>query len=257
MQFGVCGSPEVAAIAAQAGFDYFEWGVGPYLAPREAESVFQQALARVQAAPLPCPAVNVFVPADLKITGPDADLEKLEAYARTACRRAQAGGVRVIVFGSGGARRVPEGFDRAAAWNQLVAFCRVLGPAAAQYGVTAAVEPLNRAECNILTSAAECARLVRQVNHPGVRLLVDAFHMLRDGDPFEDITANHDLLAHVHVATRANRLAPGMEDCPELTGFFTALEDSGYAGRVSIEAALPGDLPGLTRSLDLLRAWTG
>jgi sugar phosphate isomerase/epimerase len=257
MQFGVCGNPDVAGLAAQAGFDYFEWGVGPYLAPREAESAFEQSLAWVRAAALPCPAVNVFVPADLKITGPEADLEKLSAYVGTACRRAAQGGVRVIVFGSGGARRVPAGFDRAAAWQQLVDFCAVLGPAAAQHGVTAAVEPLNRAECNILTSAAECAQLVRQVNHPGVRLLVDAFHMLRDDDPFAAITANADLLAHVHVATRANRLAPGMEDCPELDGFFAALRASGYAGRVSIEAALPADLPGLTRSLEMLRAWAG
>ncbi len=80
---------------------------------------------------------------------------------------------------------------------------------------------------------------------------------LSDDDPFAAITANADLLAHVHVATRANRLAPGMEDCPELDGFFAALRASGYAGRVSIEAALPADLPGLTRSLEMLRAWAG
>lgn len=256
MQYGICCTPEMANTASQAGFDYFEGSVGGVLKPLEDEAAFQSSLAALQSAGLPCPAVNVFVPASLKITGPEANLAALQSYAQTAFRRAKAAGVKVVVFGSGGARRIPDGFDRAQAWQQLVAFCRMLGPLAAGQMVTVVVEPLNREECNVLNSVGECARLVREVNHPAVRLLVDAFHLLKDGDSLEDLAANGDLLAHVHVATLPHRLAPGMEDCA-LEPFFAALKRSGYDGRVSIEGALPETQAGLSQSLQFMRGLGG
>src|SRR5512141_1428350 len=148
MKFGVCCDPKLAHIAKAAGYDYFEWSVGDYLHPRESEAVFEAALEQVRAVGLPCPAANVFIPGDLKITGPNAHLESLEAFVRTALRRAEIAGVETIVFGSGGARRIPDGFGRDKAWEQLVQFGKMLAPIAAQHQVTIAVEPLNREECN-------------------------------------------------------------------------------------------------------------
>jgi len=49
MQCGVCGGPEIAAVAKIAGFDYFEWSVGGLLKPREPEPAFREALAAVRA----------------------------------------------------------------------------------------------------------------------------------------------------------------------------------------------------------------
>lgn len=254
MPYGLCGGPEIASLAVQAGFDYFEWSVGGLLKPREDGAAFDQALLAVRQAGLVCPAVNVFVPPDLKITGPAVNFTVLEAFATTALRRANQAGVKVIVFGSGGARRIPEGFDRAEAWKQLVAFCQMLAPLAQAQGVTVVIEPLNVAECNVLTTVGECARLARQINHPAIRLLVDAYHLLRDHDSLDDIYANHDILAHVHVATIPNRLAPGVEDC-DLGAFFKMLARSGYSGRISIEGKLPDQPDELARSLKLMKNW--
>jgi hypothetical protein len=44
MHFGICGGLELAFIAAQAGFDYFEWTVGDFLQPRDGRDAFQNAL---------------------------------------------------------------------------------------------------------------------------------------------------------------------------------------------------------------------
>src|SRR5512133_747590 len=134
MKFGVCGGPKVARIAKAAGYDYFEWGVGDLLHPREDEIVFQAALAEARAVGLPFPAANVFVPADLKITGPVVDSQALKSFVTTAFERAEQAGVERIVFGSGAARRIPDGFDRQIAWGQLVAFCQLMGPIAQQHG---------------------------------------------------------------------------------------------------------------------------
>jgi len=107
MKFGVCGGPEIARIAKDCGYDYFEWSVGELLHPREDEAVFTDALARAKSVGLPCQAANVFIPGDLKITGPAVDKQALQAFVTTALERAQKAGLKVIVFGSGCARGIP------------------------------------------------------------------------------------------------------------------------------------------------------
>ncbi len=253
MKFGVCCGPDMAETVAVAGFDYFEWSVPAFLKPLEDESAFQTALELVKAAPLPCPVLNCFVPAQLKITGPDADMAALERYVTTAFKRARTAGVDTIVFGSGGARQVPDGFAHEQAWRQLVEFCRMLAPIAAAHAVTVVVEPLNRAECNILTGVGESAELVAEVKHPSLRLLVDGYHLLKDSDPLADLIANGNYLRHVHVATIPSRLAPGAEAC-DFQPFFSALQECGYTGRVSIEGGIPQPETDLPRALQVMRA---
>lgn len=256
MKFGVCGSPALARVAARVGFDYFEMSVGALLKPRESAEMFASALAEARAVPIPCPAVNVFLPADLKVTGPQVDLAALEQYVSTACQRAKQAGVEVIVFGSGAARRVPPDFDHAAARRQIVAFLKMIAPIAARSDVTIVVEPLNQAECNILNTVAECAGVVRAVDHPGVQLLVDAYHLLKDGDSLEDVVACGDLFAHTHIATIPNRLPPGAEAC-DLAPFFQALKRGGYDGRVSVEGKIAEDEAELRTALELMRRLAG
>lgn len=253
MQYGVCGGPDLAAVAASAGYEFFEWTVGAYLKPLEEEDAFHEARALVEAAPLPCPAINCFVPGDLKITGPAADLATLETYVTTAFRRAQTAGVQIIVFGSGGARRIPDGFDRDRAHGQIVAFCRMLAPIAEAHGVTVVVEPLNQGECNVLTSVAESANLVNEVNHPALRLLVDGYHWLKDDGAVEAIVSNGPLLVHAHVATVPNRLPPGAEEC-DLETFFTALRNAGYDGCISFEGRCPEPEAQLPKALEVMKS---
>ena len=253
-QYGVCGGPEAAIAAAEAGFDYFEWTVGGLLKPREDDDAFAAALSAARAVALPCPVVNCFVPGDLKITGPAADLTALEQYVTTAFVRAQVAGIDTIVFGSGGARRIPDGVDRQSAHQQIVAFCRMAAPIALAHGVTIVLEPLNLAECNVLTTVGESAQLVREVDHPAFRLLVDAYHLLKDDDSVESIAANGDILAHVHIATVPSRLSPAAEGC-DFRPCFDALARARYAGRISIEAKIPdppSDLPGALSSMKQL-----
>lgn len=252
MKFGVCGGPDVAKIAAQAGYDYFEGGVGGLLKPLESEEAFRQALAEIRAVPIPCEALNLFVPAHLKITGPTADLAVLTDYVGRVCLRAREAGVRVIVFGSGGARQIPDGFDHAEALGQIVAFCRMCGPLAERHGLTIAIEPLRSAECNVITRVAEGADLARRVGHPAVRLLVDAYHWVQEEEPAADIEAAGDLLRHAHIATYAKRLAPGAEPC-DFVPFFRALVASGYDARVSIEGGIPNPAEELPRSLAVMK----
>ena len=235
MKLGVCVDPQYGPALADAGFSFLELHVQNHLKTLEDEDAFQAERARIQGAPIPALAANCFVPGSLKITGPDVDMPKLEQYVETALGRAQRAGIETVVFGSGGARRIPEGYDRGEAWQQLVAFGKMVGPIAEAHDVTIVVEPLNLRECNVLTTVGESGRYVQEVDHPSFLLLVDAYHWLRDKDSFDDIVRYGPLLRHVHIATEASRLPPGFEAC-DFGAFFRALRLAGYDGPVSIEA---------------------
>lgn len=256
MKFGVCGDTGLGAIAAQASYDYGEWSVAAVLKPREPEDAFRASCAALRSAELPYPVLNGFVPGDLKITGPEVDRSALEEFVATSMARAEAAGVEIIVFGSGKARLIPDGFDRAIAHQQLVAFCRMVAPLANDHGVTVVVEPLNQSECNVLTTVAECADLVNEVAQPSIRLLVDGYHLLRDGDSYESIVTHGALLAHVHIATIPNRLAPAAEDC-DFADFFDALAKANYTGRVSIEGKIHNPETELPAALAMMKKLSG
>jgi len=235
MELGVCADPKFGAALADAGFTFIELHVQNNRKTMEDEATFQAEWARIQTSPIPAPVANCFVPGSLKITGPDADLGKLEAYVEIALSRAATAGMDTIVFGSGGARRIPDGYDRGEAWKQLVAFGKLIGPIAERNGVTIVVEPLNLRECNVLNTVGESGQYVEQVDHPYFKLLVDAYHWLLDNDSYGSIIQYGPLIKHVHIATEASRKPPGFEPC-DFRPFFQALKEIGYEGKVSIES---------------------
>src|ERR1700680_3589003 len=110
MRFGVCAPIEKAADVKSAGFDFLEESVQALLQGLVDDSQWK-GMDRVRAAALPVYAANLLVPGDLKIVGPAVDSAKLRAYMSNVLRRAGKAGIQWLVFGSAGARGVPEGFD--------------------------------------------------------------------------------------------------------------------------------------------------
>jgi sugar phosphate isomerase/epimerase len=232
MQIGCCCSLEQGPAAQAAGFDYLECPLVSLLADED-EAAFAPVLAAHRASPLPVRAFNIFLPRDLKVVGPEIDRERVQRYVRVALTRAQRVGARLIVFGSGAARQVPEQFPRNEATVQLVQFLDSAAGVAAETGLTIAIEPLNRKESNIINSVAEAVELARQVNRPEIRVLADFYHMAEEEEPLEHLVKYKDWLAHVHVAD-TGRLAPGTGQYP-YERFASQLAQAGYEGRVSIE----------------------
>jgi sugar phosphate isomerase/epimerase len=232
MRFGCCVSPDQIDILARAGYDFCELPAGSVL-PFEDEAAALPALRRIAAAPLRPEAFNVLVPAQLPMVGPRADLAALQAYLRRAFgRMAQLGGV-VVVLGSGGARRIPDGMPREQALDQLAAALALAGDEAARAGIVLALEHLNRGETNVFNSLAECQSFLEQRGLRGLQLLADIYHLELEHEPLAHVTAAGPLLAHVHVAGGGRR-AP---DVPgyDYSGFMAALHVTGYDRRISAE----------------------
>ncbi len=233
MKIGVCWGPDNQHPIL--GLDYFEGTVADLLCPLKDDAAFAARLAAVKAAPVRVLAANCFIPGDLKTTGPAVEKDKLDEYVATTMKRALQMGLTHIVFGSGGSRRVPEGFELAAAQKQIVDHLRRWGPIAGKYHVTIVLEPLNKAECNIVTNVDEGADLVRRAGHPNIRLLIDTYHMAKDNDPIESIVRAKGLIAHAHCA-EANGRGPLGTTGEDQRPYFRALREIGYSGAISIEA---------------------
>src|SRR5574341_2152679 len=72
------------------------------------------------------------------------------------------------------------GLTAAEQWSTAVSGLRRAGDIAAESGVSLLVEPLNTAVDHpgyFLTSLPEGRRLIAEVNHPSIRLLLDVYHL--------------------------------------------------------------------------------
>ncbi|HEX8510730.1 MAG TPA: sugar phosphate isomerase/epimerase family protein [Propionibacteriaceae bacterium] len=177
----------------------------------------------------------------------------------------------------------PEQQDRAAHWDQLVAALRTLAPEAADAGIRLCVE---NHFGTMTQSAAETAQLVREVDHPAVRVLYDQANLTFTHDePFaEALRIQGDLVGHVHVkdlvftdpdapfqasetarvaaserAVRSRVVGDGIVPWEEILSSLSAL---GYDDVLTLEYEYrwhPQDLPdpavGFARSAATLRAY--
>ncbi len=239
MRFGVCADLKYATVLAEAGYDYIELSVAADLMPEDPESVWKEHCKKIQQMPLPVEAFNSFVRTG-KITGPHADFPRLQRYVDTALKRAGEVGGRVVVFGSGGARQVPEGFSAAEANVQILRFLEICARAGEQTGVTVVIEPLCKAECNIINLVSEGASLARTVQSKWVQNLADTYHLEKEAEPLTAIVESADVLAHVHTAD-TGRLAPSTGTYPHVS-LFDILAQAGYEKRMSIECSWQNQL---------------
>lgn len=254
IRLGVCCGTDAVQAVADAGARCIELGVQGVLSPRTEDAAWARQRAAILALPLPVETFNLFVPGDLHLTGANdfrADADTVRRYVFTAFRRAKEVGGSLIVFGSGGARRVPEGFDRDVAAAQLRDFLSVCAEASEETGVVVAIEPLHRGECNIINSVTEAVTNYAAVlSHPGIRVLADTYHMERENEPLSVITDHAAFIAHVHTAD-TNRVPPGKGQYDHVT-LFRTLTAAGYTGRLCIEANfsdLAGEIAGSIRHL--------
>ncbi len=233
MRFGCCVGPEAIGIVADAGFDFCELPAKAVV-PLEDDRTARPALDALLAAPLRPEAFNVLVPPQLPLVGPNVDMDALETYLRRAFGRMVAIGGAVVVLGSGGARRIPDGMDRGEALDQLAQTIDLAAREARRAGIELALEHLNQGECNVFTSLAESQAFVQE-RGIDMRVLADLHHLELEHESLDTVVAAAPLLAHVHVADGGRR-APGNGGY-DYAGFMQRLRAIGYDRRISAECS--------------------
>lgn len=226
MKYGVCIGPERIREAAGIGFDYAELGVSQIASMPEEE--YRQLLD----SPIPLETFNLLFPASLHLLGGTPEQE-IREYLTGALGRVRGLGGQLVVFGSGSARRVPEGMPFAEGFRRLVGITQLIGDVASSYNLSVAIEPLRYKETNMIHTLSEGCALSAMTDRPNVGLLADTIHFWDNGEPVYEIRVIRDFM-HIHFSSR-DRFAPIPEEIPLYREFYNALKDSGYDSRISME----------------------
>lgn len=244
-KLGIATSLDQDSLAYSSGFRMITESAQKILSPNLTEEEFQVNLKKIKSAKCKVMTCNLFFPGNIKIAGPDVDEEKVLAYTDVLLSRAKQAGVKFIVLGSSGSRRIPEGYDLVKAKSDFVKLCNKLGQIAKKYQVTIVLENLETTETNFITSLKSAAEIVRLVNHPNFRLNVDVFHMMRENESPDEIRAVGDLIAFCEVAEKQKRTFPGVNG-DDFKPYLKALKDVNYRGFIFIEGSTTNisvDLP--------------
>jgi sugar phosphate isomerase/epimerase len=223
---------EIDAVKS-AGFDYIELRTSEIAALSDKD--YETLAAKLKQIGLPVPTTYLFIPAPIKLTGPETDKALQMNYVRKALDRVSKLRARTVVLGSGTARQYPAGFPKQTAFQQLVDFCKRLGPEARAREITIAVEPLRREESNIINTVAEGLELVRAVQDPNIQLNVDFYHLAVEKENPAIILEAKNYVRHVHMANREGRVFPLKWQEYDYGLFFEALRKIGYDKEISIE----------------------
>lgn len=252
-EIGVARDMEEDSLLSASGYGYMVESIGKIMSPVSIEDGrFAENLAVIQSMKTRIYAVNIFLPGNLKMVGPDIDEKAVLAYAEKVFERCKQAGIPMVIWGSAGSRRLPEGFDKAIAINQFIALARKVAVVAHKYGIFLTLENLNTGETNFLTSVAEVAEVVRKVDQPNFKVCVDIYHMLRENEPASEIRKADGLIYHCDIAERENRTPPGTVG-DDLVPYLMALKEAGFQGKIIIEARwtdLTKQLPETRRYLE-------
>ena len=122
--------------------------------------------------------------------------------------------------------------------ESIVNCLKAAKPILDEYGVIIMIEPLNTYVNHpgyYLTSSKEAFDIIREVNHPFVKVVYDIYHQqVMEGNIIPSITGNLDCIAHLHAAGHPGRheLQLGENDYRVI---FDAVDKAGYKGACGLE----------------------
>ncbi len=222
-------------IAKTIGYDYVESNC------RGIADADDALLSEIASVGIPVLAANCFI--DMRVIGPDRNDAILRSYLARLFRNAAALGLKTLVFGSAGARRrkPEEGLTEDECRAGIVRFLKELvAPLAERHGMTVAVEPLRRSECNLINVIAQGVGIAERVGSPRVKVLADAAHMLAQNEPMSEIVKHAGWIVHAHTSDGFGdgvhkRLFPAEGNVFDQDGFFVPLTAAGVE-TCSVEA---------------------
>lgn len=242
---GMATALENDSLLYAAGFRLIGTTVENLISPSMPDSVFSQKAELVRS--LRCKVImcNVLFPGRIKIAGPEVKEEEALTYLESVLARAKKVGVPNLILGSGGARRLPDDYDKEKAKFDFIPLAKKMAALAQQYGITIILENLNHTETNFLNKLKDAAEVVRKVNHPNFRLNADIYHMMKEDESPDEIVNAGKLIVYCEIAEEEGRTLPGVHK-QDFTPYLAALNKIGFRGPIIIEGSsrdLSTDVP--------------
>jgi D-psicose/D-tagatose/L-ribulose 3-epimerase len=177
-------------------------------------------------------------PEGLSITHPDAAVRaRTVQFMQHLCELCAAFGGRYLVHGSPKQRMIHDGDTLQAALSRASECWAQAAEAAQRCGVIYCLEPLSADQTPVVNTVAEAASVVRSVNHPHLRTMLDTSSAgLAESEPLPALIDRWfptGLLAHVQL-NDPNRRGPGQGHMA-FGPILQALKRQGYAGPLAVE----------------------
>lgn len=195
MKFGVCVGTNIEKMKfiKELGFDYAE-GHCQEIAKKDKEY-----LDAMKATGLSMIAANCFI--GLRIIGEEKNEPEVKEYLEKMFANAAYLGLEYLVFGSSGARRIPDGMSLEEGRAQIVDFLKNdVVPLAEKYNMTVAIEPLRPEECNAINTVADGVEIAKKVDSPHVKVLADVAHMFVQNESMESLLEYKGWVVHAHTS---------------------------------------------------------
>ena len=234
-EIGIVQDLEQDSLLQASGYHYLSESIAKCFSPKNvSDQQFLEKLQVIKKLKTKLVACNLFIPGELKLVGPDVNEASILSFVEVVFQRSRSAGLKLIIWGSGGARRVPDGFDPAKAKEQFIAIARTVSALAKKYDIVLALESINHTETNFINTLEEAYETVRKVDHPNFRLSADIYHMLKENEPPAVIEKTGAYLVHCEIAEKENRTPPGTKG-DDFRGYLKALKKIHYKGKIVIE----------------------
>ena len=220
------------------GFDFIEYPLMTLAALSEVE--FTRLIERRDENHLTSDCVCNLFPASVPVIGARRDEAQIKDYLETAFERAKRLGVKKMIFGSAGARRLGE-YSREKADEEFLRCLGALNDFCTRYQMKVLIEAVRKGEADYINTLEEAAAFVseaRKRNYRNIGLMADLFHMHSNQEPTESLKNNLPLIEHVHVC-EAERALPDSCFSPYMSECFRILSENRYSDTVSYESICP------------------
>ncbi|MGV6847590.1 MAG: sugar phosphate isomerase/epimerase family protein [Marinibacterium sp.] len=227
----------IAPALIAAGADAIEVAPGRlFEAPAETTARTAEAAARHWTS-LGLPIVSMqallFGQGDLALLGSAQEQDRIVAYLDRIITLAGRLGCGPLVFGSP-KNRVRGDLDFDAATRVALPALRRIGEAAEARGCVFCLEAnATGYGCDFMTRVDEAAAVVRAVDHPGVRLILDTGNMAMENEDPAALVPHAGLIAHVHFS--APQLASVLPVRDRLSATLGHLRSAGYDRTITLE----------------------
>lgn len=189
------------------------------------------------------------------ISNSDPQVRKdTKKYFVDCFKAAEAMGASIFcgpVYSGGGKAHLLSPEDRKREWMLAVEGLREMAAIANDYGVTIAVEPINRYRTSVVNTVEQALNLISDIGSPNFGILFDTYQAgIEEADVLAALreVCVAGKLIHFHACGN-NRGAPGNGHLP-WRGFAEILKQFNYTGCITIESFIPGGMDGAWRPLE-------
>jgi sugar phosphate isomerase/epimerase len=144
-------------------------------------------------------------------------------------------GGKVLVLGSPKQRSLEAGQTAEGAWKRAVELLSSVLDKAGELGLNICLEPLSTKETDFINTVAEGMQMVREINHPNMKIHLDVKAMCSEETVAPDIIRSVEAgdIGHFHV-NDANLYGPGM-GAVDYGPIAEAIKDVGWDKWLSVE----------------------